>query len=202
MIFPDFKVVHDVEAKKEVAKEMVAQYLSSENGRVGREEKTATSTLKSWPLPYRAVILLCSHRKRDNRCSIAAPLLAHQFHHHLHKHDLEVDETGEDLEDGAPIEEWEGTLEEKETRMEELLKTNSNRLGMFKVSHVGGHRYAGNVAIYFPNGTCIYLGRVRPQDVGVIVDRTIMEGKIIPEFLRGGINVSGKSDKKRGVLDW
>jgi len=48
MIFPDFKVVHDVEAKKEVAKEMVAQYLSSENGRVGREEKTATSTLKSW----------------------------------------------------------------------------------------------------------------------------------------------------------
>lgn len=121
------------------------------------------------PLPYRAVILLCSHRKRDNRCSIAAPLLAHQFHHHLHKHDLEVDETGEDLEDGEPIEEWSGTVEEKEARMEEMLKKSSNRLGMFKVSHVGGHRYAGNVAIYFPNGTCIYLGRVRPQDVGVIV---------------------------------
>lgn len=93
-----------------------------------------------------------------------------------------MDETGEDLEDGAPIEEWEGTLEEKETRMEDLLKTNSNRLGMFKVSHVGGHRYAGNVAIYFPNGTCIYLGRVRPQDVGVIVSSLVLSHPSTPSM--------------------
>lgn len=48
MIFPDYKVVHDVEAKKKVAEEMVVQYLSSEAGRVGRGETTESNSLKSW----------------------------------------------------------------------------------------------------------------------------------------------------------
>lgn len=131
------------------------------------------------PLPYRAVILLCSHKRRDNRCSIAAPLLAHQFHHHLSQHDLTVDTSGEDLESGSPIEEWETEEKEKESssvaieeKLESILKETgkeSDRVGVFKVSHIGGHRYAGNVVIHFPNGTCIYYGRVTPADVGVIV---------------------------------
>jgi hypothetical protein len=31
--------------------------------------------LEAWTIPYRAVVLLCSHKKRDKRCHIAAPLL-------------------------------------------------------------------------------------------------------------------------------
>lgn len=69
-----------------------------------------------------------------------------QFHHHLEKHGLHVDERGDDLtEDGLPIEEWEGTPEEKELRLRETLqgvKTDGGRVGLFKVSHIGGHRYA------------------------------------------------------------
>lgn len=34
---------------------------------------------------------------------------------------------------------------------------------------VGGHRYAGNVIIYLPNGVSIWYGRVTPHDVGAIV---------------------------------
>ncbi|GAA5923606.1 sucrase/ferredoxin-like domain-containing protein [Sporobolomyces koalae] len=201
MIFPDYKVVHDVEAKKEHADEMVDKYLSIENGRAG----SSSSSLRSWPLPYRAVILLCSHKKRDKRCHIAAPLLANQFHHHLSKHDLIVDEHGEDLEVGTPIEEWVGTDDERETQLNNALRDEhisaGERVGVFKISHIGGHRYAGNVCIYFPNGTCIYYGRVTPADVGVIVDRTILKGKIIPEFLRGGMGIDGKNGA-RGILDW
>lgn len=36
----------------------------------------------------------------------------------------------------------------------------------------------------------------RPQ-----VDRTIMEGKVVPELLRGGLGLEGK-DGAKGVLDW
>ncbi|GAA5884560.1 hypothetical protein JCM16303_000028 [Sporobolomyces ruberrimus] len=202
MVFPDYKVVHDVEARKGHAQEMVERFLESDNNRVGVQAET--SQLKSWPLPYRAVVLLCSHKKRDRRCSIAAPLLANQFHHHLSKHDIHVDETGEDLESGAPLEEWEGTPEEKEKRFETNLQETSKaseRVGVFMVSHIGGHKFSGNVVIHFPNGTCLYYGRVTPADIGVVVERTIMEGKVIPEFLRGGLGIDGKNGAK-GILDW
>lgn len=148
------------------------------------------------PLPYRAVVLLCSHKKRDRRCSIAAPLLANQFHHHLSKHDIHVDETGEDLESGAPIEEWEGTPEEKEKRFETNLQETSKaseRVGVFMVSHIGGHKFSGNVVIHFPNGTCLYYGRVTPADIGVVVsdapalhfDRVVLTFRTVLVRLRG-----------------
>ncbi|GAA6011739.1 hypothetical protein JCM11491_000735 [Sporobolomyces phaffii] len=231
MVFPDYKVVHDVEANARDAAELVERYLASENGRAGRRPaEVEGSRLKSWPLPYRAVILLCSHKKRDKRCSIAAPLLANQFHHHLARHDLDVDVSGQDLESGPAIEDFEPSVttteranldddddddddddsdkDEAEGGLETALRATlertsatSDRVGVFLVSHIGGHRYAGNVVIHFPNGSALYYGRVTPADVGVIVDRTIMQGKVIPEFLRGGLGIDGKRGA-RGILDW
>ncbi|TNY23737.1 cytochrome P450 oxidoreductase [Rhodotorula diobovata] len=146
IVLPDYKVVHEVEASRAAADELVKSYLRPEAGRAGVGE--LSGSLRSWPLPYHCVILLCSHRKRDKRCSIAAPLLISQFHHHLEKH--------------------------------------------------GFH---GNAIIYFPNGTSVWYGRATPSDVGLIVDRTIMQGKVVPELLRGGMGLEGK-DGERGVLDW
>ncbi|GJN91962.1 hypothetical protein Rhopal_004990-T1 [Rhodotorula paludigena] len=204
IVLPDYKVVHEVEASRVAAEELVQGYLQPDAGRAGAAD--ATGSLRSWPLPYHCIVLLCSHRKRDKRCSIAAPLLISQFHHHLEKHGLHVDERGDDLtEDGLPIEEWEGAPEEKELRLRETLqgvKTDGGRVGLFKVSHIGGHRYAGNVILYFPNGSSVWFGRVTPADVGTIVDRTIMQGKVIPELLRGGLGLEGKDGGPRGVLDW
>ncbi|BGP52473.1 hypothetical protein JCM8202_000119 [Rhodotorula sphaerocarpa] len=198
---PDFKIINEVEATAPSVEELVKRYLEPSLGRAG---SLTQGELRSWPLPYNCVILLCSHRKRDKRCSIAAPLLISQFHHHLEKHGLHVDERGDDLAHGPPIEEWEGSEEDKEARMQETLrgiKTDGGSVGLFKISHIGGHRYAGNVILYFPNGASVWFGRVTPADVGVIVDRTIMQGKIIPELLRGGLGLAGK-DGPRGVLDW
>ncbi|GAA5917862.1 hypothetical protein JCM8208_001886, partial [Rhodotorula glutinis] len=59
----------------------------------------------------------------------------------------------------------------------------------------------GNVILYFPNGSSVWYGRTTPSDVGLIVDRTIMEGKVVPELLRGGLGLEGK-DGAKGVLDW
>jgi (2Fe-2S) ferredoxin len=53
---------------------------------------------------------------------------------------------------------------------------------------------SGNVIIYTPqgqnSGTGIWYGRVSPHEVPAVVKHTIMEGKVLPEILRGGINMS------------
>ncbi|GAA6044255.1 hypothetical protein JCM8097_002095 [Rhodosporidiobolus ruineniae] len=201
IVLPDFKVVENVAPTKEDANELVQRYLVPEAGRAGTAE---AGTLKSWPLPYHAVVLLCSHKKRDKRCHISAPLLISQFHHHLEKHGFHVDERGDDLADGPSIEEWADTVEERELRLKETLqgvKKDDGRVGLFKVSHLGGHKFAGNVIIFFPSGSCVWYGRATPKDVGIIVDRTILGGKVIPELLRGGLGLAGK-DGEKGVLEW
>lgn len=90
------------------------------------------------------------------------------------------------------------------------------------VSHVGGHRFAGNVIIYIPpdflptlghfspssgnivnkeknpvphklGGSGIWYGRVEPESVEQIVNETILGGRIIGNHFRGGIDQHGRS---------
>ncbi|KAI5476930.1 sucrase/ferredoxin-like family protein [Pseudohyphozyma bogoriensis] len=199
IILPDFKMVKDVPETVVGAAALVNEYLKPEIGRAGL---STPSTLKTWPLPYHAVVLLCSHKKRDKRCHITAPLLINQLHHHLEANGLEGDERGDDVTDGPAIEEWDAAT--REQKLEESLKgvkVNGGRVGIFKISHIGGHKYAGNMIIAFPNGTSIWYGRVLPSDIGGIVKSTIMDGKVIPELLRGGLGLSNKVGEK-GVLQW
>lgn len=73
-----------------------------------------------------------------------------QFHHHLALHDLEGDERGEDLTDGPSIEEWDPLT--RETKLEESLKgvqKNGGRVGLWKVSHIGGHRSVPSRLLFF-----------------------------------------------------
>jgi hypothetical protein len=63
MIFPEWKIICEVANSSAGARAVL-------DGLVGQRTQ-----LKSWTLPYRAVVLLCSHKKRDKRCHIAAPLL-------------------------------------------------------------------------------------------------------------------------------
>jgi hypothetical protein len=72
------------------------------------------------------------------------------------------------------------------------------RVGL--ISHIGGHKYAGNVIIYLPPGLHsggkphplagqgIWYGRVEPKHVEGIVSETITGGKIIADMFRGGID--------------
>jgi len=125
-----------------------------------------------------------------------------QFHHYLDHHGFEVDERGDDVPEGDPIEEW--PLEDREARFEEALKgvkTNGGKVGLFKISHIGGHRYAGNCIIYFPSGSSVWYGRVTPKDVAAIVQQTVMEGKVIPELLRGGFGIVDKTGP-HGIMQW
>ncbi|KAF2156267.1 hypothetical protein K461DRAFT_318855 [Myriangium duriaei CBS 260.36] len=133
------------------------------------------------------VILVCGHMARDKRCGILAPILMAEFRDKLARQNVTV------LEDQAPPVETrvrnEATEEYKVTA----------RVG--SISHIGGHKFAGNVIVYIPpsfrgnalNGKGIWYGRVEPGHVEGIVAQTVLGGKVIKELFRGGIGQGGEA---------
>lgn len=65
LVFPDWKVVHDVENTSEGAKALFDGALTGTLGRAGRafKDEGGTERRRSWVLPYRAVVLLCKFIK-------------------------------------------------------------------------------------------------------------------------------------------
>jgi hypothetical protein len=80
----------------------------------------AVRELTSRPCPHAALILLCSQRTRDARCGQSAPLLRKEFERHLRPLGLHRD-LGDDRPGGV---------------------------GVYFISHVGGHKYSANVMVY------------------------------------------------------
>lgn len=70
--------------------------------------------------PHQAVILMCSQRTRDARCGQSAPLLRRELERHLRPLGLY-----RDLHDERP-----------------------GGVGIYFISHVGGHKYSANVMVY------------------------------------------------------
>ena len=79
-----------------------------------------THAFHSTPCPHSALILLCSQKTRDARCGQSAPLLRREFERHLRPLGLY-----RDLQDTRP-----------------------GGVGIYFISHVGGHKYAANVMVY------------------------------------------------------
>ncbi|KAF8477058.1 Sucrase/ferredoxin-like-domain-containing protein [Kalaharituber pfeilii] len=126
------------------------------------------------PLPPRKVhethILICTHKSRDSRCGIIGPILHMLFTNYLSSRNL--------LHPKDPDASVRGKV----------------RVG--NISHVGGHKYAGNVIVYLPpdddnwdrGGKGIWYGRVGGErDVERIVDQTVLRGNIIEELFRGRV---------------
>ncbi|KAF9534392.1 Sucrase/ferredoxin-like-domain-containing protein [Crepidotus variabilis] len=202
LIFPDFKCVTEVSRSQQGARDLWNTAVDPSIGREGVVLRR--SPLKSWVLPYGCVILLCSHKKRDNRCGIAAPKLEHAFIKSLEAHGWDADTHLEhpSLTMGPALEDLGSTPEEREETIATQLQesTSSKRALIVKVSHIGGHRYAGNAIIYTPAGSGIWYGRVTPHDVDSIVTNTIVDGLILPPLLRGGVNLSRPNCKT--LNDW
>lgn len=78
------------------------------------------SGLKARPCPHKYLILLCSQKTRDARCGQSAPLLRKEFERHLAPLGLY-----RDLHDERP-----------------------GGVGIYFISHVGGHKFSANVMIY------------------------------------------------------
>ncbi|PRQ54038.1 putative thioredoxin-like ferredoxin [Rosa chinensis] len=67
-------------------------------------------------------------------------------------------------------------------------------------SHIGGHKYAGNLIIYSPGAdgkiTGHWYGYVAPDDVPELLDEHIGKGKIIERLWRGEMGVSAEEAEK------
>lgn len=61
LVFPDWKVVHELENSMEGANEIWDGLLAPDVGRSGKRSDRPDSVgrRRSWTLPYRAVVLLC-----------------------------------------------------------------------------------------------------------------------------------------------
>jgi len=138
-----------------------------------QEEMTSSSSsrLTSRPCVHDYVVLLCSHKRRDARCGISAPLIKRELERHLRPLGLY-----RDADDERP-----------------------GGVGIYYVSHVGGHKFAANVLVYRKKEQqMIWLARIRPEHCEGIVKYTILKGKVVhPESqLRGGF------DRARGLTSW
>lgn len=122
----------------------------------------STSKTSLAPCPDLAYILLCSHRTRDKRCGITAPILQKAFHERLAELDLYRD-ASDDRPGGV-------------------------RVSM--VSHVGGHKYAANVIIYTKSGQAIWLARIKPEHVEKVLECCVLKGQVFPELLRGAFKTN------------
>eukprot|EP00262_Sarcandra_glabra_P006820 TRINITY_DN19374_c0_g1_i1.p1 TRINITY_DN19374_c0_g1~~TRINITY_DN19374_c0_g1_i1.p1 ORF type:complete len:428 (+),score=64.06 TRINITY_DN19374_c0_g1_i1:139-1422(+) len=67
-------------------------------------------------------------------------------------------------------------------------------------SHIGGHKYAGNVIIFGPNSegkvTGHWYGYVTPDDVPVLLEQHIGKGEIVDRLWRGQMGLSEEDQRK------
>lgn len=157
--------------------------------------------LLSRPCPHAAVILLCSQRTRDARCGQSAPLLRREFERHLRPLGLY-----RDLHDERP-----------------------GGVGIYFISHVGGHKYSANVMVYRRRDFEWYKKEAQRKGQGEDDDRGdgidggiegavqgIWLARIRPEDCEGIIKYTvlkgkvvkpdtqlrGGFDRERGLISW
>ncbi|KAK6455724.1 Sucrase/ferredoxin-like-domain-containing protein [Scheffersomyces xylosifermentans] len=103
-------------------------------------------------------VFFCSHRTRDKRCGITAPIMKKEMELHLRELGLYRD-YGDNSPGGVQV---------------------------AFINHIGGHKFVANVIIYLKqSGKIIWLARCRPSNVKAIVDECIVkDGKVRPDKIR------------------
>ncbi|KAK1228900.1 hypothetical protein PQX77_008058 [Marasmius sp. AFHP31] len=140
LVFPDYRVVCGVPRTKEGAQSLWDGWLDPRLGPTPVKQEN----LSSWVIPYSCVVLLCSHKRRDNRCSIAAAKLLTAFTHSLESQGYHVD-TELEHPDDKPLEEAENQKEAVEKHLREY--ATSKKALVLRNSHTGGHKFAGNCIV-------------------------------------------------------
>ena len=171
LLFPSFKRIAQMKDEVGCVVKFVLQNLLpvSQGGCDDRQDP-----LQSEEVDY-INVFICGHNKRDKRCGIMGPLLKTQFLRLLPTAGIRV-------------------LKGEQPRRKGLDELPELAAKVNLISHIGGHKFAGNVIIYIPPaimtnsplaGKGIWYGRVEPKHVQGIIYETILGGRIIQELLRG-----------------
>ncbi|PIL28376.1 hypothetical protein GSI_09527 [Ganoderma sinense ZZ0214-1] len=211
LVFPDFKAVTEVPVSEEGAREVFERVLSPSVPLQAlpptEADRALAGGIKTWFLRYSCVILICSHKKRDYRCWAVAPQLERAFTQSLEREGFDVHHQLEDpslsgpaLEDDPALaslpaleededEDEEARYAEVRRRLQQQQAAEQRRALVLFCSHVGQHKFAGNVIVNMPTGAAVWYGRVTPHEVDAIVKETVIRGKVLPALLRGGLNL-------------
>lgn len=175
------QILHNVQNDRSTTDIVAKEGLSRE---AEAHNSIPNSTVTSYTLPYRAVLLICmsdltrevfesslkfmyfpqgSHKRRDKRCSIAAPMLIAELKRACEDEGWHVDEHLDEKPSLLSLEELADDTS-RHTEYETALRaaTQSDTVAIVKVSHIGGHRFAGNVICLFPSGANVWYGRCVP----------------------------------------
>ncbi|KAI4598894.1 hypothetical protein KJ359_002309 [Pestalotiopsis sp. 9143b] len=139
------------------------------------------------------LVLICGHGGRDKRCGILGPVLQEEFEAKLPRAGFQV-MTGPLLDESVSAPALPGTTDEP---------MSTARVGL--ISHIGGHKFAGNIIIYLPPtlktkdgsphplaGHGVWYGRVEPKHVEGLIEETIVKGNVVSDHFRGAIKQSGE----------
>jgi (2Fe-2S) ferredoxin len=142
------------------------------------------------------LVLICGHGGRDARCGIMGPVLRAEFEEKLARRDFDVAT--------APVDVDLMRDDDAQTMEGHVSGQSVARVGL--ISHIGGHKFAGNVIVYIPPGYelrdgggphplagCgIWYGRVEPRHVEGLVDETVLHGRVVQDMFRGGIDAHAR----------
>ncbi|KAI1497567.1 Sucraseferredoxin-like protein [Biscogniauxia marginata] len=139
------------------------------------------------------LVLICGHGGRDMRCGVMGPVLRAEFERQLSQAGLTVLQ-GPAIDESVSAPLLAGTGGEA---------SPTARVGL--VSHIGGHKFAGNLIIYLPPefknsagdphplaGHGVWYGRIEPKHVEGVVQETIIKGNVITDHLRGAVDRNGE----------
>ncbi|EFX03927.1 sucrose cleavage family protein [Grosmannia clavigera kw1407] len=170
------------------------------------------------------LVLVCGHGGRDARCGLVGPVLRSEFERQLARVDItplhgpvaipeeEMAAATANAWSTSPSSEQKKALDaplddssSTSSRSASIIasttaKSRTARVGL--ISHIGGHKFAGNVIIYLPPslraldgftphplaGYGVWYGRVEPKHVEGLVLETILRGNVVTDHFRGAIN--------------
>ncbi|KAH6652162.1 Sucraseferredoxin-like protein [Truncatella angustata] len=139
------------------------------------------------------LVLICGHGGRDQRCGVMGPVLQQEFEDKLPKAGFEV-MRGPLIDESVSAPALSGTTGDA---------PSTARVGL--ISHIGGHKFAGNVIMYVPPtvntkdarqhplaGHGVWYGRVEPKHVEGLIEETLVKGNIVSDHFRGAIKQGGE----------
>ncbi|OHE91064.1 hypothetical protein CORC01_13620 [Colletotrichum orchidophilum] len=145
------------------------------------------------------LVLICGHGGRDMRCGVMGPVLRDEFERRFEGVGVGVLRGAVEIDEGEEV----GRLAAPALSEGEGGEKMSARVGL--ISHIGGHKFAGNIIIYIPPGQLmadgekhplagkgIWYGRVEPKHVEGIVNETVLRGRVVADMFRGGIDEDRK----------
>jgi hypothetical protein len=120
LVMPEWRMIRNVTPDSGV--EFVRRFVDN-TGAVAGDDKLLSTTL-----PWHSLVLICSHNKRDKRCGVTSKYLVKAFESGLRRRDIYR------------------AFDDTRTEAQGAIAGGGTVLGC--LSHIGGHKFAGNVIVY------------------------------------------------------